>query len=166
MTGCQQLIHLYDARNYGTGAFSEMTVKNASLLQAIQQKVSQPFTSTDLNTANWKKMRFNKSGKQILITTDSGLVMMIDGYEGTVTHVFFSEGENGPSTQSVAACFSSDDKMVLIGNEDGTISCYDADNGILVKKLEGHVGPVGCIASNPKYGQFASACTNVALWHW
>ena len=68
------------------------------------------------------------------------------------------------STKPASACFSADDQTVLIGNEDGSISCYDSVSGLPVKKLEGHVGHVGCIASNPKYAQIASACTNVALW--
>jgi len=112
-------------------------------------------------------MKFNKSGKQILVTTESGLVIMVDGYDGKVTNVFLSEGANGaPGTQPAAACFTSDDQTVLCGNEDGTISCWDVATGSLVKKLKGHVGHVACIASNPKYAQIASSCTNTALWLW
>jgi WD40 repeat protein len=112
-------------------------------------------------------MRFNKSGKQILITTDKGLVLMVDGYDGRLTHAFLSKGaDDSPGTEPAAACFTSDDNFLLIGNENGTIDCYDSTTGELRRKLEGHVGRVGCIEFNPKYQQFASSCTNTALWLW
>ena len=163
---------MYDARQYGSGAFSEMKLDSNTLLNAVQSKgqTAQPHIASELSRARWTSMNFNKSGKQILITTEVGLVLMVDGYDAQiVTHVFSAEGTNGPGSQSTkpaSACFSSDDQTVLIGNEDGSISCYDAVSGLIVKKLEGHVGHVGYIASNPKYAQIASACTNVALWQW
>lgn len=169
--GAGHIIHLYDARNYSTGAFSEMKLESSTLLNAIQTKCPfvQPMEASTLCGAQWTGMKFNKSGKQILITTNTGIVLMIDGYDSnTVTHTFLSEGLGATSRGMLpaAATFSSDDQTVLVGNENGTISCYDAVDGSFLKKLEGHVGTVRCIASNPKYAQIASACTNIALWLW
>ncbi len=165
-----QLIHLYDARNYSSGAFAEMKLDRASVVNSISSKLSRPDmnVSTELANARWTTMRFNKSGKQILVTTDKGIVLMIDGYDGKLTHSFLSSSaSNGATeTQPSSACFSSDDKTVLCGNEDGSISCYDSTTGELVRVMKGHVGNVGCIATNPKYQQFASSCTNTALWLW
>jgi COMPASS component SWD2 len=111
-------------------------------------------------------MQFNKSGKQILFCSKGGVVT-VDGYEGTVLHSFLAESEdNGSSSLPTAGCFTPDDKTVLCGNENGTISCYDVNTGLLVRKLRGHVDRVGCVAVNPRYMQFASACTNTALWIW
>mmetsp|Transcript_17134 Transcript_17134/g.32419 ORF Transcript_17134/g.32419 Transcript_17134/m.32419 type:complete len:359 (-) Transcript_17134:57-1133(-) len=165
------IIHLYDARNYGSGAFSEMKLESKILLNAIQTTFPsmQPMEASDLCGAQWKSMTFNKSGKQILITTDTGIVVMVDGYDSNkVTNIFLSKGVNGGpnGNQAAVACFSSDDQTVLVGNENGTISCYDSLDGSLLRTLEGHVGKISCVASNPKYAQIASACTNVALWLW
>jgi|AntRauTorckE5430_2_1112549.scaffolds.fasta_scaffold01490_6 COMPASS component SWD2 len=168
----KQIIHLYDARQYSSGAFSEMKLDSNTLLNALQTKghTAQPHIASELSRAKWSSMTFNKSGKQILITTELGLVLVVDGYDANiVTHVFSAEdmsGEGSQSAKPAAACFSSDDQTVLVGNENGSISCYDVVSGLLVKKLDGHVGHVGCVASSPKYAQIASACTNVALWTW
>lgn len=148
-----------------------MKLESKVLLDAIQASFPflQPMEASDLCGSHWKSMKFNKSGKQILITTDTGIVFMVDGYDSNkVTNVFLSEGINSSpyGNQPSVACFSSDDQTVLVGNENGTISCYDSLDGSLLRKLEGHVGRVGCVASNPKYAQIASACTNIALWLW
>ncbi len=159
-----------------------MKLDHTSVLNSISNQLSRPDmnASSELAKARWTSMRFNKSGKQILVTTDRGVILMIDGYDGKLTHSFLSSSasassssSNGASatdintqTQPSSACFSSDDRTVLCGNEDGSISCYDATTGELVRILKGHVGNVGCIASNPKYQQFASSCTNTALWLW
>jgi WD40 repeat protein len=134
------------------------------ITRAIQQKVSTPEIAFELGNADWTGVKFNKSGKHLLVTTNKGSALLLDGYDGSIVHVFVGEGDN--LKQPMAACFSSDDKTILAGNSNGTISCWDAESGELIKKLEGHVGRVGCIASNPKYAQIASSCTNTALWLW
>lgn len=95
-------------------------------------------------------------------------MIIVDGYDGSITNVFFAEGLDGTPMSGVTAgaCFTSDGNTVLVGNANGTISCYDAINGTMVKQLKGHVGAVGCIESNPKYAQIASSCTNTAIWLW
>jgi COMPASS component SWD2 len=145
-----------------------MTVERSKLLSAIQNKVPSSEVASQLCDSEWKRMQFNKSGKQILVTTNSGLIVMVDGYNGSITNVFVSDGCKGntPSRKTSApACFSEDDNTVFCGNEDGSISCLDATTGVLVKKLEGHVGGVTCIATNPKFQQIASTCTNTAIWN-
>lgn len=129
-------------------------------------KVAQSDLALELSQSKWTRMKFNKSGKQILVTTNSGLVIMVDGYTGSITHIFTSEGDHGkPSKLPAPACFSQDDNTVFCGNENGTISCFDATTGDLLKKLDGHVGRVGCISVNPNYAQLATSCTNTALWN-
>lgn len=119
-----------------------------------------------LSKAPWTSMEFNKSGKQILIGTDGGFCLSIDGYEGTVLHSFVSEtGTGGASLQPMAACFTADDQSVICGNDDGTVSCYQADSGLLARKLRGHTDTVGAVAMNPVYAQFATACQGIAVWN-
>ena len=161
-----QLIHLFDATEYSGGAFAEMKVEQSSLLNSIRSKLSDSNLALELSRSTWKSFQFNKDGRQILVKTESGLVIVVDGYEGTITNVFFSEGADGvPRREPAGACFASDGNTVLIGNGDGTISCWDSINGAMVKKLKGHVGPVGNILHNPKKAQIASSCTNMALWN-
>lgn len=160
--GAGHLIHLYDARQYGNGAFAELKLERSSIIKAIQQKVSSPHIAEELGSAEWSGMKFNKSGKGLLVTTKKGIAFMLDGYDGSVTNVFTVNGSSEP----MAACLSSDDKSVLCSGEHGAVIAYDSGTGVLLKKLEGKTGHVGCIASNPKFAQIASSCTDTALWLW
>ena len=152
-----QHIHLYDARNFTGGAFSEMKVLNKDLEQAMATlQVKSPVASVV-----WRSIEFNGSGNQILVQADPGLAILLDGYEGTVQKIFESKSSNG-----TVSCFTPDDQCILMGTEAGTIEVYNVQSGFLVKTLEGHLGPVTALACNPKYAQIASSCTNTCLWIW
>ena len=151
----EQYVHLYDARNYASGAFAELRIPHSSIENAIQNQQG----AAELSKAEWSSIAFNASGNQLLATAPQGLVLLLDGFEGTVQKALCSEG-------ALSACYTADDKSVLTGYRDGTIGCWNVDSGMLLKKLPGHSGPVGCIASNPKYAMFASCCTSTALWLW
>lgn len=163
MTGGQgHYLHLYDARNYDGGAFAELKLSHDDLSRAIQTHVNvDPVQGAMLSSADWTTLRFNTSGNQILVGTEKGISIVMDGFEGTVQRIFSSS-----SQRPAVSCFSSDDRTLLLGNDDGRISCWSLELGTMVKQLDGHPGPVNCIASNPKYAQFASSCTNIALWVW
>lgn len=156
-------VHLYDARNYSGGAFAEMKVPQADLEKAIQA------TGVDANRAGliarkarFRTVKFNVSGSSILVGADLGMSLVLDGFEGTIQKVFIAPDAQRPAV----SCFTPDDKTILMGNDDGSISCYDVASGNQLKRLEGHAGPINCIVSNPKYTQLASACTQIALWIW
>lgn len=159
-------IHLFDARNYTAGPFSEMTVTRQDIESKIRRGGSTPERAYALSKAEWTSIEFNKSGKQILIGANGGVALSVDGYEGTVLHSFLTETGSGraPSSHPMATCFTADDRSVICGNDDGTVSCYQADSGLLARKLMGHVDRVGAVAVNPKYAQIATACTNTAVW--
>jgi WD40 repeat protein len=152
-----QYIHLYDARNFTGGAFSEMKVLTKDLEDAMAtHRVSAP-----VDSVAWKAIHFNGSGNQMLVQADPGLAILLDGYEGTVQRIFESKTSKG-----TVSCFTPDDQCVLMGTEAGTIEVYNVHSGSLVKTLEGHLGPVTALACNPKYAQIASSCTNTCLWIW
>lgn len=109
----------------------------------------------------WDSLRFNGSGNQMLVQTDAGAAIVLDGYEGTVQRIF--QPTNGQGTSS---CFTPDDQSVLLGTTGGSIEVFNVQAGTKVKSLEGHLGPVGALACNPKYAQIASGCTNTCLWIW
>lgn len=143
-------VHLYDARNFTVGPFSEMKV----LRSDIESKLRHSGITPESSKSEWTSMQFNLSGKQILIGTAGGTALTLDGYEGTVLHSFVSE----------STCFTADDRSIICGNEDGTVSCYQADSGLLVRNLRGHVDRVGAVAVSPKYKQMATACRSTVVW--
>lgn len=145
-----QYVHLYDARNYSGGAFAEMKVTTTQLEKTVTQKQAK---------SDWTGMTFNASGNQILVTGKNGLCVTLDGYDGTLQRSLSSPGAS-------SACWTSDDKTVLVGNEDGTISCWNVETGAMIRKLEGHTGTVSWVGVNPKYSMFASCDSTTALWIW
>lgn len=162
--GKGQYLHLYDARNYAAGAFAELKVSQVDLEKAIQSHVSAtPDRTKTLSEADWTSLQFNESGNQILVGAEKGMSVLLDGFEGTVQRVLVG---SKPTERAAVCCFTPDDKTILQGNEDGSISCWSVDTGTVVKTLTGHPGPVSCIAANPKYAQIASSCTQTALWTW
>lgn len=162
--GAGHYIHLYDARNWGSGAFAELKISQLDLETAIQSHVSvAPDRAKELSMVDWTSMDFNVSGTQIMVGTEKGMCILLDGFEGAVQRIFV-----GPKTTERAAvsCFTPDDATVLQGNDDGTVSCWSVETGAIEKTIPAHPGPISCIASNPKHVQFASACTQTALWAW
>jgi COMPASS component SWD2 len=158
-------VHLYDARNYSGGAFAEFKVLKSDLEKSILSHVSMDVSRASLLSQSiFRSVQFNLSGSSIMIGTDNSLIILIDGYEGNIQRVIY-DAKNSSDRPAVAS-FSSDDKTVLCGNENGTITCWDLGSGLAVKQLEGHLGPVNCIAMNPKFVQMASACTQTAIWRW
>lgn len=152
-----QFIHLYDARNFTGGAFSEMKV----LTKDLEQAMAAQRVNATIDSVVWKSIAFNGNGAQMLVQAEPGLAIVLDGYEGTIQRIFESKTSKG-----TVSCFTPDDQCVLMGTEAGKIEVYNLQSGNLVKTLEGHVGPVSAIACNPKYAQIASSCTNTCLWIW
>jgi len=155
---------LYDSRQHSSGGFAELQVPQADLEKAIQATSTMtPDQATAMSKATWNSLEFDTSGNHLIVGTDNGMTILLDGFEATVQRVFCPPTK---TDRPAVSCFTPDDKTILTGNTDGTITCYDAKTGVVVKKLEGHKGPVGCIRPNPKFAQFASACTQTALWTW
>ena len=165
------------------GPFSEMKTTRQDIEAKIRVGGTTPERAYALSKAEWTSMEFNKSGKQILVCTMGGAALSLDGYEGSVLHAFQTEFGPATSTASttttktssssssprsssrpLAAWFTPDDRSVICGNDDGSVGCYDAESGLLVRKIRGHPDRVGAVAANPRYSQFASACTNTAVW--
>jgi COMPASS component SWD2 len=157
-------LHLYDARNHAAGAFAELKVLELDLETAIQSHVNvAPERAKELSQAEWKSIQFNISGDRILVGTAKGMSVILDGFTGAIQRIV--AGPNSTERNAVS-CFTPDDETLLLGNDDGTISCWNIQTGSVTKTLTGHVGPLSCIAANPKYSQIASACTQTAIWNW
>ena len=146
-------VHLYDARNHRTGAFAEMKVLHSSVESQLT------FSSSSAVPMQWTSFAFNRAGDQLLVGTDGGLAVMLDGFQGTVQRVVGT-----PQQTPAVACYTNSDKSVLIGRSTGTIEAWDPSTGQATNVYKGHLSGVSCIASNPRYAQFASADQDLCLW--
>ncbi|KAL3913813.1 MAG: hypothetical protein SGARI_000464 [Bacillariaceae sp.] len=159
-------VHLYDARNFSGGAFSEMQVTNQSLQDAIvTHRISPTAPPTPPKLSS---IKFNASGNRMLVESrDDNIAYVLDGYEGTVQRVFVSSQGNGNAT---CACFTPDDQSLLLGSDAGIVECFNLQSGQKVKQLDdgGHGGrAVTSVACNPKYKQIASSgASDTCLWIW
>lgn len=160
--GAGHCVHLYDARNYGAGAFAELKVNQEDIENVLRSQAGLAADRASLlSKVEWTSIEFNLSGNQILVGAEKGMSMILDGFEGTVQRVLV-----GKSDRPAVSCITPDDKTLLQGNDDGTISCWSIESGSVVKTLEGHPASINCVAANPKYAQIASCCTQTALWTW
>jgi len=64
----------------------------------------------------------------------------------------------------VGSGFTPDSQYVVIATESGKINVWPVGKPDVIATYEGHTSPIGCLQWNPKYQQFASACSNTALW--
>ena len=129
-----------------------------------------------LSRSEWTSLEFNRSGRQILACTKGGYALNIDEYKGSTLFAMLAEegganssvpsSSSSSSSSSMSACFAADDKTLLCGNENGTVSCVDAETGAPQRMLRGHVDRVEAVVVNPRYAQITMACTNTALWIW
>ncbi|KAL7576613.1 hypothetical protein ACA910_005551 [Epithemia clementina (nom. ined.)] len=179
-------LHLYDARNHGAGAFAELKIPHADLVEAITQASAAASASshpipmmmtldraTVLAQQPWTSMQFNAAGTQILIGSALGVAILLDGFEGTIQKVLLSHTCTTSTLSQIkktVACFTADDKYVLMGNDDGTIDCWNVETGTVLRRLEtGAAGTTSIdeLAFNPAYSQFACAASrDVGLWIW
>jgi COMPASS component SWD2 len=154
-------MHLYDARNYGAGAFAEFKVSQEAVAKAIQ---SQTGVQSEKGLGSLHSFNFNTSGNQILFSGENGDALLLDGYDGKILRAFSQANKSGDGP--LACCFTSDDKTLLHAHDDGSIQCWDLLSGAAVQKLSGHQSRVNCIQSNPRYSQLATSCAQTCLWLW
>ncbi|XP_069792699.1 WD repeat-containing protein 82 isoform X2 [Narcine bancroftii] len=114
-------------------------------------------------TCEWTGLKFSNDGKLMLVSTNGGMVRLIDAFKGAVLQTF--GGYNNHKGISLEASFTPDSQFVMIGSEDGKVHVWNAESGLKVAVLDGkHTGPVSCLQFNPKFMTFASACSNMAFW--
>jgi WD40 repeat protein len=163
---------------------------------------SQVLVNCSVNGGSAGDLRLS-SGEDLGVNTSSAAVLVLDGFKSDVEPAVIlrrkgsgagaaaarelanmssskSSTKNATKALGLGACFSTDSRYVLVGNEDNEINSYEitaagtavgvsADNNNAIScqhmsTLLGHTSPVGCIAPNPKYDVIASACITTALW--
>jgi COMPASS component SWD2 len=136
-------LKLYNAKVYDGGPFLNVQIEHSHEIV-------------------WSQLQWSPDGKYILLsdTVDSNMHWLVDSFNGNLLRKF-----SVPDTHRLrGATFSPDSQHVLSGIENGSIMAWRIDSGELVHRFTGHIGPVGCIAFNPRYLMFASACSNVHFW--
>lgn len=158
-------IKLFDARNYSSGPFQNVT-PDSSLFESALAKVNPSLSSSAISQKfrdPWTSFDFSTDGNNLLVNTQSDALYVLDGFNSEVEPIVLN-GRKNDAGLSLGACFSSNSKQVLTGNEDNQVLIYDTQSGELQGTLDGHVAPVGCVRYNPKFDEFATGCVNTVLW--
>uniref|UniRef100_A0A8C5I4D3 Twinfilin n=1 Tax=Gouania willdenowi TaxID=441366 RepID=A0A8C5I4D3_GOUWI len=138
-----QAIKLYDLRAYDKGPFA-------------------CFETNFNRNCDWTGLRFSNDGKQILISTNGGMIRVMNAFSGSVMHTF--SGYNNTKGISLEACFTPDSRFVMIGSEDGRVHVWSTESGMKVAVHDGkHPGPINTLQFNPRYLTFASACSKMLV---
>ncbi|XP_068171966.1 WD repeat-containing protein 82-like [Antennarius striatus] len=120
-----------------------------------------PFTSFEMmfnRVCDWTGLKFSNDGKLILISTNGGMIRILNAFNGSVLYTF--SGYNNSKGISLEACFTPDSQFVMIGSEDGRVHVWSTESGMKVAVLDGkHPGPINTLQFNPQYMTFASACS-------
>jgi COMPASS component SWD2 len=160
----KQHLKLFDARNYEVGPFQDLAPDSTTLSNSIRKAF--PLISDNLVSKAvqnpWNTLEFSSDGNHILINTLSDYLLVLDGFRSDVEPVAIPRKND--AMLPLGACFSSNAKYVIIGNDENELLIYDKQNLELKNTLLGHVSPVGCVRCNPKYDEIASGCGNTVLW--
>jgi COMPASS component SWD2 len=149
-------VRLYNLKQLSSGPFAEFNLED-SIRSVSTHKAQGRFNPQFVG------LKFDAKGKHILLTTNQGLVLVLDSFQGTLESVI-GDFELSPS-QNTEACFSADSTYVFKGSVDGSIRCWNRANASLIRTWDSvHTAPVRCLKFNPIMANFASTCVNLNLW--
>ena len=97
------------------------------LTKDVEQALAASSVGTRIDEIVWKTISFNASGNQMMVHADPALVIILDGFDGTVQRILESKSSKG-----TVSCFTPDDQFVLLGTESGTIEVYNVLTGTCV----------------------------------
>lgn len=89
-----QAVQLYDIRAYDKGPFGH-------------------FETRFNRRCDWTGLKFSNDGKQMLISTNGGMICVLNAFNGSVLQMF--SGYNNSQGVSLEACFTPDSQFVMIG---------------------------------------------------
>lgn len=166
-------LKLFDARNFDAGPFQEILPEQSLIESAIRTASPEwtPAQTQKCMDSVWNQFEFSADGNHILVSTQSDLLLVCDGFRPDLEPLAITTRKND-SQAKLGSCLSPNAKYVVTASEDNEVLMYDYKNiesgGTSAVKmcgvLTGHVAPVGCIACNPKYDVMATACVNTVLW--
>jgi COMPASS component SWD2 len=161
------LIRMYDARNYQEGPFAKFSLYDQSILNVVEPWLAQ-IKAPNLNT---KKMhaidlQFSPDGNQLLVTTNRGVFLHLDAFEGNLLHAFNKHSASQRSELKLGASYTADGEYVATGSEDGTVFVYKTKTGEHIHTLpKAHHGPIVDLRFNPQRHLLGSVGSNsTVLW--
>lgn len=166
---CCHTLRLFDARSFDRGPFQDIAPSIQTIENVLNQKLAnnpninqKSFTQRSLQ-AQWVEFEFSPDGQRILVNTQSDLMLSIDSFNSDAEPSIIVNRKNDAGL-SLGACFSADGNYIISGNDDNELQIFDVHSGDFKYGLTGHVSPVGCVRSNPRFDVLASGCVNTALW--
>lgn len=149
-------VRMFNMAQLDRGPFLEVSLEDSIGIYSThryQGRFNPSFTSC----------KFDPTGNYIMITTNQGLVLILDSFKASIESVIGDFEVN--QTIYTEACFTPDSKYVLKGNSEGSIRCWNRGTTELVRAWDGHhSGPVRCLKFNPTHLSFASTCSKLNLW--
>lgn len=171
------LVRMYDARNYQDGPFGKFSLYDTSILSVLEpylQRLQAP--SLGAKKLHAVDIKFSPDGNQLLVSTNRGVVLHLDAFEGHLLHLFtkhmddalLRSGGSSVALESLqlGSAYSPDGAYVTIGSADGRVVVYRAATGEHVHTLaRGHDGPVADLQWNPQRHMLGSVGGNsTVLW--
>ncbi|AMD19648.1 HCL503Wp [Eremothecium sinecaudum] len=127
---------------------------------------------TDDGVVPISQVKFSKNGKFLLVSSLDGVVKIWDYLRGCVVRTFKLHDEPRKLKHSCGIDFlypeDSPEQLVVVGNEDGTIACWNAQSKILEQEIEGYHqgGPVLSISCYKSTVCTMSLDGECNLWRW
>lgn len=144
-------LKFFDLRSYDNGPFNSVKF----------EKKGPSFMS-------WKSLKFSPDGKQMLITTNTEELFILDAFTGQLTNkLTIGLPATEPIEQPSEASYSPDSQYILSGSEDGCLHVWSAQRGnkiCILKPERTRAEPVNCVKFNPKYMLISSACSRMSFW--
>ncbi|ETO32370.1 WD repeat protein 82 [Reticulomyxa filosa] len=171
-TGKNEL-KLYDSRQYGSGPFQTFSdfptepshgrgdnAHNHNGHGANENDKSHSTNIPGTQRYEWSNLEFSPNGKQILISTRTNMLILVDAFEGNVIRTLesFDNSENKDSY----GIFTPDNSFVCVP-ENGDIHFWDL-NKYRDIIWRGHPKKIERFLFNPKYCMAVSAAQHVAIW--
>ncbi|RLN68441.1 hypothetical protein BBP00_00000999 [Phytophthora kernoviae] len=161
------LIRMYDARNYQEGPFAKFSLYDQSIMSAVDPYLAQlQAPSLNVKKMHALDLKFSPDGNQLLVTTNRGVFLHLDAFEGKLLHLFKEHGASQRGEAQLGCCYSSDGAYAVTGSEDGRVFFYKSNTGQYVLQFpQGHNGPIVDLQWNPRRHLLASGGGNsTVLW--
>ncbi|KAH8377098.1 hypothetical protein KR093_003424, partial [Drosophila rubida] len=132
-------------------------------VRMLSEKPCHKFDYKLNSTAKWTQLQFAPSGKSILVSTNHSWCFTVDAFTGAYEQSFsaFSNVQQLP----LAACFTSDSQLVLVGADEGRIYAWDAKSGkLMAALLSNSVHSVRCMQFHPTMAMFISSDVMTVFW--
>lgn len=161
------LVRMYDARNYQDGPFGKFSLYDTSILSVLEPYLARA-QAPNLNAKQLHALdiKFSPDGNQLLVTTNRGVFLHLDAFEGHLLHMFTAhEADARYEGVKLGSAYSADGAYVTTGSGDGRIFIYRAASGELVHTLpRGHAGPVVELQWSPQRHMLASIGANTTVF--